>query len=153
MRITKYKTELNADGLNVLVKESAFNYDMNACNEPCKVATLMNDCFRLNRQTEEYVYLLCLNTKMKIIGIFELSHGTVNMSLVSPREVFVKALLSGATNIILVHNHPSGDIYPSKEDIESFKRLKEVGNLVNIPLADSIIVGDGYLSMYEQKFT
>lgn len=77
-----------------------------------------------------------------------LSRGTVNASLVSPREIFVEALKYGAVSIALVHNHPSGDPTPSKEDILITKRIKEVADLVGIPLIDHIIIGDNkYISM------
>ncbi len=146
MRITTYRTELDENKHNVLVKENSCNYPTCTFNNPQSVVEMLNDVFRLNRQAEEYVYMIALNTKGKILGVFELSHGTINFSVCNSREIFIRALLCGASGIILAHNHPSGDITPSKEDITTHKRIKETGQLIGIELLDNIIVGDGYLS-------
>ena len=77
-----------------------------------------------------------------------LSSGSVNMSLISPREVFLEAIRAEAVNIILIHNHPSGDPEPSREDYLTTARLIECGNLLGIKVADHIVIGDGkYISM------
>lgn len=146
MRITTYRTELDENKHNVLVKENSCNYPVNVLNNPQAAAEMLNDVFRLNKQAEEHLYMIALNTKGKPLGVFEISHGTVNSALCTPREIFIRSLLCGASGIILAHNHPSGDITPSKEDIATHKRIKETGQLVGIELLDSIIVGDGYYS-------
>ena len=76
------------------------------------------DYIRIHENAEEYMHMLCLNTKNRVIGVFEISHGTVNASIVGTREIFQKALLANAVSIILMHNHPSGDPTPSREDIK-----------------------------------
>ena len=106
------------------------------------ISILFEYLFSLSEKTEEYVYMLCLNTALKPIGIFEISHGTVDLSVCNPREVFMKALLVGATSIIIVHNHPSGDNKPGDVDLKAVKRLIECGELMKVPLLDSIIMGD-----------
>lgn len=146
MRITTYRTELDENKHNVLVKENSCNYPVNVLNNPQAAAEMLNDVFRLNKQAEEHLYMIALNTKGKPLGVFEISHGTVNSALCTPREIFIRSLLCGASGIILAHNHPSGDVTPSKEDIATHKRIKETGQLVGIELLDSIIVGDGYYS-------
>lgn len=153
MRITTYKTELDNNGLNVLVKENSCNcVEVENLNTPTLIVEMFNAVFRLNKQTEEYVYMIALNTKCKPLGVFEISHGTVNMSACNPREIFIRALLCGAANIIVVHNHPSGDITPSKEDFNAYKRLKDAGNIIGISVLDSIIMGDdNYFSFSENK--
>lgn len=151
MRITKYRTELNENKHNVLVKEKAFNYQCNNLSSPESIAELLNECFHLNKMAEEYLYMIALDTKYHPLGVFEVSHGTVNLSLVSPREVFIRAILCGATYIILSHNHPSGVVTPSKEDREVYKRIKESGKLIGIELLDNIIIGDGYYSFLEHE--
>lgn len=151
MRIRKYKTMLNEDKRATLIMESQRNYpNYKRLDTPDKVYSMLCEMFALNRQTEEYLYLLALDTKNKLIGLCEISHGTVNSSLASPREIFQKALFMNATNIIVAHNHPSGDTTPSTEDINVFNRLKEVGNLMEIRCLDSIIVGDSYCSLTEE---
>jgi len=152
MRIIKYKTLLNKDKLNILVKERSVNYQFEQLNNPELIAQMMNDVFELNKQSEEFLYIVAVNTKCKPIGVFEVSHGTVNNSFFSPREIFIKALLTGAVYIILAHNHPSGDITPSPDDVEATKRIKEAGDLIGIGLLDHIIVGDqNYYSFKENK--
>jgi len=106
----------------------------------------------LRHKEKEHVFLLSLNTKCELLKETELSVGTVNSSLVSPREVFLQALRDGAVNVILLHNHPSGDPTPSADDFELTKRIKAAGKLLQIPLLDHIIVGDQrYISFKESK--
>lgn len=107
---------------------------------------------RIHENTEEYLYLICMNTKNKVIGVFELTHGSVNSSMFSTREVYQKALLANAVSIILMHNHPSGDPTPSRQDIEVTKRASEAGNIIGIELLDHIIVGDRYCSLKEKGY-
>ena len=91
-----------------------------------------------------------LNTRSRFIGESEISKGTVNMSLVSPRELFVEALQKNAVYIILLHNHPSGDPSPSREDILVTKRVQMGGQILGIELLDHIIIGDNcYVSLAE----
>lgn len=105
----------------------------------------------LNDDMKEHFYVLLLNTKNKIISWDEISRGDLNSSIVHPREVFKYALKNSANSIICLHNHPSGDTTPSKEDIEITKRLVEVGNLVGIRLLDHIIIGgNSYVSLREK---
>lgn len=149
MRITTYRAELNEDQHNILVKENSCNYPVDSLNNPQAVAEMLNGVFRMNRQAEEHVYLIALNTKGKPLGIFEISHGTVNLSICNPRDIFIKALLCGAYGIILAHNHPSGDTTPSKDDMEVYKRIKEAGKIIGVELLDNIIVANGYFSFHE----
>ena len=80
-----------------------------------------------------------------------LSQGTVNMSLASPREIFLEALRHRAVYVVMVHNHPSGDPSPSREDILLTKRVREAGELIGIPLLDHVIIGDNsYISLKER---
>lgn len=107
----------------------------------------------LRHLQQEKVILLMLDTKSKMIKEMEMTSGTINASLLSPREIFLNALKYEAVNIIILHNHPSGDPTPSREDIHSTKRLKEAGNLVGIKLMDHIIIGDNkYISLGEEGY-
>lgn len=152
MRITKYRTKINRDTLrNELVKERAVNYQKyRSLNSPLSIVAAVNDLLDLQNMAEEYLYMLTFNNKCALTGIFEISHGTVNSSVASPREIFNHALLIGAVHIVLVHNHPSGDIEPSREDMLFTKRIKEAGNLLNVELLDHIIIGfEQYTSFKE----
>lgn len=152
MRINKYTTLKGSENLPELVKESSVNYPAyKSLNEPEKIYNMMCDVFHSNRQTEEICHMLCLDSKLNLTGIFEISRGTVNYSVVQPREVFMKALLCGATGIILTHNHPSGDTEPSQNDKRVTRQIKECGEMLGVTLFDHIIVGDGYYSFNEAE--
>lgn len=102
----------------------------------------------LKDKTQEYFYCIYLNNKNEIIERKLLFMGTVNRSVVHPREVFKYAYLSSASRIICVHNHPSGDIEPSSEDLRFTKALIDIGKVQDIPILDHVIVGsDNYYSM------
>lgn len=101
--------------------------------------------------TEEHSKLICLNAKNIVISINDISVGSLNSTIVHPREVFAKAIEKHAASIIVCHNHPSGDPEPSNEDINTTKRLKESGRIIGIDLLDHIIIGDGnYISLKEK---
>ena len=100
----------------------------------------------------EKVILLCLDAQLKLLKECELSKGTINASLISPREVFIEALNAKAVHILLVHNHPSGNPTPSRQDIEISKKVMEAGEMMDIRLLDHIIIGDhSYVSLKAQK--
>ncbi len=106
----------------------------------------------MRHQKQEHMKLLMLNTKSMLIGEKNISKGTVNASLVSPRELFIEALECGAVSIIMIHNHPSGDPTPSKSDFLLTKRVKDAGDLIGIELLDHIIIGNNcYISFAEEK--
>lgn len=149
MRITKYATLLNYEKHCLLVKENAVNYPVKTLDNPEQIYTMLCDVFNHNRQTEEYVYLLCFNVKCRLLGIFELSHGSVNASFCSPREILQKTLLCNATSFVLAHNHPSGDVSPSKKDIFLYRKIKKASELMDISFLDNLIIGDDYYSFYE----
>ena len=152
MRITQYTTELEKN-IPVLVKEKAFNYaEKKQLTTPQDIYDFMYSTYNLNKKAEEYSYLLAFNTKMKVVGIFQIGHGNTNSSICDPRDVFLKALLCGAVNIILVHNHPSGDCEPSDIDERTYIRVKAAGDLLGVRLIDNIIVGhSSYYSFIEHK--
>lgn len=109
------------------------------------------EAFRfLMQETKEYFLTLHLNGKNQISCCDVVSIGSLNQSIVHPREVFKTALLSSAAAMILIHQHPTGDPTPSREDIEITRRLKEAGEIIGIKVLDHIIIGNGeYLSFVE----
>ena len=148
--IVQYNTEVEDSHKTIVVKEKEYEYKDSIGNSPDKIVDMMNELFRLDRMAEEYAYLICMNNKGRIIGLFEIAHGTVDSAIVSSRDVFMKALLIGATNIAVVHNHPSGDTTPSRQDDEVFKRLKSASEILTVKLTDYLIVGRGeYVSYHE----
>lgn len=119
-------------------------------NQPATIAAYYME--EMRHQEQEVMKLLMLNTKSNLIGEYMISKGTVNASLVSPREVFIEALEKHAVYIILMHNHPSGDPTPSQSDILLTRRVKEAGSLIGIELLDHIIIGNNcYKSFSEEK--
>ena len=105
---------------------------------------------RLSGDKQENFIIVLLDNKYKPIEDIHVTRGTLNQSLVHPREVFAPAIEKRSAAVILVHNHPSGDVKPSQQDIQITKRLQEVGELVGIKVLDHIIVGGNtYLSFVD----
>lgn len=117
-------------------------------NNTTKVFEYFKDIFIYENQ--ENFYAIYLDSKSKLISYRLLFKGTLNSSVVHPREVFKYAFLESASSIIVMHNHPSGDVTPSIEDKETTRKLIEIGKLVAIPIVDHLIFGkDKYYSFYE----
>ena len=107
----------------------------------------------MRHRKKEALKLLLLNMKTKLIGESELSLGTINTTLVSPREVFAEALHRNAAAVILLHNHPSGDPTPSREDVLATRRVIDAGKIIGIELLDHIIIGDNcFISLRDKGF-
>lgn len=118
------------------------------CNGAVKVFNYFKHLFIFEKQ--EYFYCLYLDNHKNLIDKKLLFKGTINRSIVHPREIFKEAYLNSASSIICIHNHPSGVISPSKEDILITKKLVSIGKLLGIPIIDHIIIGkDDYYSFYE----
>lgn len=109
-------------------------------NSSVMVYKYFNNLFRNKKQ--EYFYAVYLDSKKKLIDKKLLFIGTLNYSIVHPREVFKEALLLSASSIICIHNHPSGNIEPSKDDIEVTERLINVGKVLGILIVDHLIIGN-----------
>lgn len=153
MRMVKYKTKLTEDRKVVLEKEVSINYPQvrNVIKSPNDVDNFARKCLGLDFESEEYLYMLCLNTKNVITSVFELSHGNVNSSVFSVREIFQKALLANAVAVIFIHNHPSGDHQPSREDVQVTKRAVDAGDILGVKVLDHIIIGDLFYSSLKEK--
>lgn len=107
--------------------------------------------YRFRDRRKEYFLVLLLDGKNRILREVQISEGSLNQSIVHPREVFNPAVRESAAAVILVHNHPSGDPTPSREDLEISRRLKEAGELLGIRVLDHIIIGDNaYVSFVER---
>lgn len=105
----------------------------------------------LRHEKQEVMKLIMANSKGKLLGETVISKGTVNASLITPREIFIEALHRQAVAIVIMHNHPSGNPTPSEEDIRLTKRISESGNLIGIILLDHIIIGDNcYVSLHNE---
>lgn len=116
---------------------------------PACAANLLME--RLRYMTQEHFIVLSLNTKNIVMHESTIFIGSLNASIVHPREVFKEAVKRSAAAIIVVHNHPSGDPEPSYEDIEATKRLIKCGEIFGIDVLDHIIIGDGYYVSIKEK--
>ena len=143
--IKKYRLEL--------VQETSKKYssDLRAITCVDYAAQAFGDLFNLKNQAEEVMALLCLDTKNKIIGAFEVSRGTVNSSEAHPREILKRALLLNSARIMLGHNHPSGELTPSNADNFFTERMVQACELVGIELLDHVIVANDNAEYYSYK--
>lgn len=116
---------------------------------PSDAARLM--MAELRYKTKEHFIALLLSTKNHVIARAMISVGSLNASIVHPRELFREAIRYSAAAVILVHNHPSGDPTPSQEDISLTMQLVEAGNLLNISILDHVIIGDGKYVSFKEK--
>jgi DNA repair protein RadC len=110
--------------------------------------TCMGRYFDERLDQEEFL-VANLDTKNKVRRVVRITRGTLDSSLVHPREVFRPAIADAASRVLLIHNHPSGDTTPSRADIDITKRLVEVGKLIGIEVLDHIIVGDGRVASFK----
>lgn len=120
-------------------------------DNPAKIANYyFNKCKFLKK---EHTYLMLFSNTHMLIDDIQISEGTVNASFLSPREVMIEALKRDAVNMILVHNHPSGNPEPSEADITITKKIHAAGELIDIHLSDHIIIGNGcYVSLLERGY-
>lgn len=132
-----------------MVKEGSVLYSNRKIGSPSDAADLLRPF--LQDSDREMLVVCCLDTKNQPTFINVASVGTLNSSLVHPREVFKAAVLGNAASILVAHNHPSGDPTPSSEDISITTRLKEVGKIIGIDVIDHIVIGfNNYVSLKEK---
>lgn len=137
----------------VLVKESSHRYNLKnrSIRGPEDAVNAINTILNLDNEAQEVLVTLMLNTKNDIIGVQEITRGSLSASIVHPREVFKAAILHNAASIILAHNHPSGNPTASREDIAVTDRIVKAGKLLDIPLLDHVIIGDpAFVSLKEK---
>lgn len=134
-----------------LVKERSMKVTNKNMDGPKTVYNIVSQY--LEGADREYLVVLSLNTKNVINSISTVSIGSLNSSIVHPREVFKTLIETNAGFFIIAHNHPSGNPTPSQEDINITKRLQECGKIMGIELLDHIIIGDNdYISLKEEGY-
>ncbi len=146
-RSIKFK-QIKAVYENMAVRDSVTNY-LKPSTRYTSPSQIFETFSFLRQETKEYFCTAHLDGKNRLICLDIVSIGSLNMSIVTPRETFKTALLSNAAALLLVHNHPTGDPTPSSEDREVTRRLQEAGTLLGIKVLDHIIVGDHYFSFVE----
>lgn len=136
-----------------IVKEGKEQYEVEEkITSPEIAVKIVNEVFDLENKAEEEMVMLTLDTKNRATGLFRISKGALNQTIVHPREIFKRAMLHNANSIMLFHNHPSGDLKPSQEDINVTNRLADSGALLGIQLLDHIIISrEGHLSLKEEN--
>lgn len=132
-----------------MVKESSFLYENRRVNSSVDAIELFKRF--LNESDREQFLVCCMDIKNQPTSINVVSIGTLNSSLVHPREVFKVAILANSASIIVAHNHPSGDPIPSKEDINITIRLKEAGKIIGIDILDHVIIGENKHISFKEK--
>ena len=116
-------------------------------SEASEVYKLFN---QFSEEKQELFLVVSLNTKNKIINTHISSIGTLDSSTIHPRDIFIEAIRNNASGIILIHNHPSGDVNPSNEDLKVTKLLKNISNIIGIKLLDHLIISkDQFFSFQE----
>ncbi len=130
----------------VLVKEPG---DRVAINGPEDLSKFVEP---LKMYAEEHFVAFHLDAKMNVVGFQIVSHGTVSASLVHPREVFKAALLANSTSIIVAHNHPTGSLEPSREDIEVTEILIKAGDLLGVKVLDHLIVSSSGIKSLREYY-
>lgn len=150
--VSKDKSNKPLKRINVvsikMVRESSVLYNIRRISEPKDIVDLGKKF--LDELDREELIVACLNAKNEVNSVNVVSIGSLNNSVVHPREVFKAAILSNAASIVMIHNHPSGNVTPSKEDKEITLRIKESGIILGIKLLDHIIIGnDTYYSFKE----
>lgn len=134
-----------------MCRESYFSYSTNVIKSPIDVVKLAREYIADSAQ--EVLALVCLDTKNKITGLHTVSMGSLNSSIVHPRECFKLAVANNSASIIIFHNHPSNDCSPSQEDIAVTKRLIDAGQILGIELLDHLIIGEtNHYSMKENGY-
>lgn len=151
-KVSEYRAIMDENRMPVLRETSSYCCDNEKMyNAPDKIVAFVNEVFQMDSLCEESMYMLAFDNKHHLLGVFEVSHGIVNASFARGREIFMRLLLVGAASFVLVHNHPSGDVTPSKEDITVVKTITDLSKLMEITFDDNIIVGrNRYYSFREE---
>lgn len=124
-----------------LIQEHSGLYDMDKkIRSSTQAAEICKELYDIHELSYEKMVAITLNTKLEVVGCFEVARGTVDQSPIYPREIAIRALLTNAKAVILAHNHPAGSVDPSKADIEVTKKVKDALTLLDINLLDHIIV-------------
>lgn len=145
-----YDLRQDDTGQVYLVEERVLDNSVWKLTSPGEVKRFAEQVLNMSSLAEEVVYVLAVRSNMQVLGVFLLTKGTVNSTLVGVREVFIRLLLSGAVGFVLLHNHPSGNPNPSELDRQITQNLKTAAGVLGIALYDHVIVGQqGFYSFKE----
>ena len=151
----EYKVKLEPENHRpYIVKEKEIDYgETERMDNPKKIVDMMNVLYDMYELAEEHMYMITMNTKLDVTGVFMVGMGTVNQTMAGPREIFIRALLAGACSVALIHNHPSGDTEPSEMDRMIAKQLATGADILGITVTDFIVIGKNglYYSMNSEE--
>ena len=152
MKINKYRIEVRGRGrIPMRVREETFDIGGADWESPRDIARMVSSMYRLPSMPEEHVIVMCLDTRGKPIGTFEVAHGARSSAPVTASAILRRVLVFGADYFILIHNHPSGSVTPSKDDEETCRKIREAAKSVDLYMVDFIITGSRgrYMSFLE----
>lgn len=153
MTIDAYNIRLNEMRYPIIAEALKYSIDgrKKVMDNPKAIASFMANEVGLRDAAEEYFYAIAFDAKARMIGLFEIGHGTVRSALVSTREIFMRLVMVGAVAWVAVHNHPSGVANPSSEDKELTERLVQASQIMGMPMLDHIIIGDGEYKSFREE--
>ena len=133
----------------MMVRDSSLKVETKRVSTPGQASEILRAY--IGDTDREQVVTMILDTKNIIIAINTVSIGSLNASIIHPREIFKPAILANAASIIIGHNHPSGDPKPSQQDLEITRRLVDAGNIIGVAVRDHIIIGEGIWFSFREK--
>lgn len=142
MRVCEIVAKFNEDRQIVLSAGKVYSGYQGCCFNAESVVDFFCRSVGMDKEIDEYGYIMCFDAKLKPVAMFEVAHGGVNSAAFGARDVYSKALMVNATGVVMLHNHPSGEPEPSPEDDAMTKRLEKAGRIVGVQLLDHIIIGD-----------
>jgi len=140
--VSKIKKSLCNYIREIIVQYKVLDTERIHTSDPRTVAEFIHK--KIGDDCRENFVILCVDNKNMVVSYSLVSVGTVTEAIVHPREVFIAAIMTKASSVIIAHNHPSGNCIPSVQDIETTKRLVDGGKIIGIPVLDHIIIGFGY---------
>lgn len=151
MMIKTYESRLTKTGTVKLHVVAENTYLKKTLNSPNEIVDMVNTLFHLCDMAEEHVYMIAMDSALAVKGAFLLSKGGMSSSIIETREILQKLLLCNANRFIILHNHPSGSLIPSEEDLNITSKMKEAGKICDMILLDHIIVtkNNGFFSFKE----
>lgn len=124
-----------------LIKENRTLFD-EQLNGPKNAISFLKKIVELDKESEEVLILVTCDANLNVIGYFEVSRGAINETMISPREIFKRVILNNSYCFMLAHNHPSGDSFPSEEDCQAYKRIRDASEILGVAFIDNLIITD-----------
>ena len=141
MSVNIFELRVKEDATPYLKKVGSTKQAEDRLDSPKLVSEILCKVFDADKRLEEHVWQICLDNQKRSVALFEISHGTMDCTAVAPANIYRRALLSSAASTVIAHNHPSGELIPSRVDDNITKSVVYAGRILGIPLNDHIIIG------------